>query len=139
LTNFYNRKVTIYNDVPATEIEPRKFYRFVIDKCQIQSGVVEKSDGTIVRLADANTVTTRDVEHYKSPTDYYKTADDLKENFYTVQVNDFVVFDEVMDLVSNAEEFRNLISKYKKNGMSITTVNPSVYGMAVDNVQFSNV
>ena len=47
MTDFWKQKVTIYNDIPKTAVEERHFDRFVIDKCNIQGGIVSKADGTV--------------------------------------------------------------------------------------------
>lgn len=138
MTELFNRKVTIYNDVPADSVNPRRFDRFVVDRCNIQGGYVEKADGTIQNIVNAQTVVTRDVDHYKPPMLYALLPSDEKEHFYTVQVDDFVVFAEVDDEVTNSREFANLQQKYAKNGMLITAVNPYIFGTESDNITMSN-
>ena len=138
MTDFFKSKVTIYNDIPATAVLPRRFERFVIDKCNIQSGKVSRADGTIENIVNATTVITKDIGHYKSPMEYINTPLDLREGFYTVQVGDFVVFDEVDDIVDNSQHWQQLQAKYEGNGMKVTSVSPNIYGMAVDNISFTN-
>ncbi len=138
MTDFFNIKVTIYNDIPATAITPRRFERFVIDKCNIQSGKVSRADGTIENIVNATTVITKDIGRYKTPMEYINTPLDLREDFYTVQVGDFVVFDEVDDIVDNSQHWQQLQAKYEGNGMKVISVSPNIYGMAVDNISFTN-
>lgn len=138
LTSLYKQKVTIYNDVAKTAVEERHFDRFVIDKCNIQGGIVNEADGTITNIVNANTVITRDVSHYKSPMEYSQTPIDKRAEYYTVQVGDFIVFGEVDDVVTTASEFSQLQSKYKNNGMKVTSVAVNIFGMAVDNVTITN-
>lgn len=138
MTDLWKSKVTIYNDIPSDKVNPRRFERFVISKCQIQGGYVSKTDGTVENIVNAKTVITKDVEHYKSPIEYIALSKDLKEIYYTAQVGDFVVFAEVDDVITTSEEFAKLQQKYKNKGMSITSVSESINGMSVDNVTMSS-
>ena len=138
MTDFYKQKVTIYNDIQDNGVEDRHFDRFVIDKCNIQGGIVNEADGTINNIVNATTIITKDVEHYKSPLDYANLPVDLRENYYTVQIGDFVVFAEVDDIVTTASEFLQLQNKYKNNGIKVTSVSPNIFGTAVDNITITN-
>lgn len=138
LTNFFKNKVTIFNDIPKNAVEDRHFDRFVVDKCSIQGGIVNQADGTISNIVNATTIITKDVEHYKSPLDYANLPVDLRENYYTVQIGDFVVFAEVDDIVTTASEFLQLQNKYKNNGIKVTSVSPNIFGTRTDNVTITN-
>ena len=135
MTDLWKRKVTIYNDITKTAVEERHFDRFVIDKCNIQKGILQNADGTIEKVVNAQTITTKDIEHYKTPTEYALLPVDEKDKYFTANVNDFVVLAEVDDVVTTSREFQELQSKYKNNGFSVTAVNEYIHGMAVDNVQ----
>lgn len=139
MTDLFTKKVTIYNDIPKTAVEERHFDRFVIDLCNIQGGVVSKTDGTIENIVNAQTIITRDVKRYKSPLEYVTIPVDLREDFFTVQIGDFIVFDEVEDIVTTSREFSELQSKYADNGMVVRSVSANINGMSVDNVSMSNV
>lgn len=139
MTDLFTKKVTIYNDIPKTAVEERHFDRFVIDLCNIQGGVVSKTDGTIENIVNAQTIITRDVKRYKSPLEYATIPVDLRGNFFTVQIGDFIVFDEVEDIVTTSREFAELQSKYADNGMVVRSVSANINGMSVDNVSMSNV
>jgi hypothetical protein len=139
MTNLWKRKVTIYNDIPSDAVNERRFDRFVVDRCNIQGGIVSKADGTIENIVNAVSVITKDVERYKTPLEYAKLPADMKENFYTVQIGDFVVLEEVDDVVTTSREFAELQSKYADNGIVVRSVSPNIHGMAVDNVSISNV
>lgn len=128
-------KITIYNDIPSDGVNLRRFDRFVIDKCFIYNGINEGADGTIQRIINTQNVITKDIEHYKTPNEYKMLATDEKDNFYTVQVDDFVVYGEVDDIVTTGKEFQNLQQKYKDNGFSVTAVSANIHGMDIDNVQ----
>jgi hypothetical protein len=70
-----------------------------------------------------------------SPIDYRRLPSDIKDKYYTAQINDFVVLGEVDDVVTTSREFQELQNKYKNNGFSVTAVNEYINGMTVDNVQ----
>ena len=139
MTNLWKQKVTIYNDIPADAVNPRRFDRFVIEKCHIVNGIVPRSDGTIENLINAKTVETKDVYRYKSPFEYRKTPIDLAGGFYTVQIGDFVVEGEVDDVVTTSREFAELQQKYNEIGFVVRTVMDNIYGMSVDNITMANV
>jgi hypothetical protein len=138
LTNVFNQKVTIYNDIPKNAVEDRHFDRFVLDECSIQGGIVHEADGTTSNIVNATTIITKDIEHYKSPLEYASIPVDLRSDYYTVQVGDFVVLAEVDDIVTTASEFQALQNKYKNNGVKVTSVSVNIFGMAVDNVTITN-
>ena len=138
IKNKFTDKVTIYNDIPSDGVNLRRFDRFVIDKCLIYNQVSEGADGTIQKIINAQNVITKDIEHYKTPVEYSKLAVDEKDNYYTVQIDDFVVFGEVDDVVTTSKEFQALQQKYKHNGFSVTSVNTSIHGMSVDNVHITH-
>ena len=135
MTELFSKKVTIYNDISSDGVNPRRFDRFVINFCNIQKGTLQNADGTIEKVVNAQTITTKDIEHYKTPLEYALLPADMKDNYFTANVNDFVVLAEVDDIITTAREFQELQSKYKNNGFSVTAVNEYIHGMAVDNVQ----
>ena len=96
--NKYTQKVTIYNDVKGDGVNPDKIYKFVIDKCMVYENFAESADGTISKIVNTQNIITKDVEHYKSPLEYSRLPADLKEQYYTVQVDDFIVLAEVDDV-----------------------------------------
>ena len=134
MTNFFTEKITLYNDVPADTINPRRFVRHVIDRCNIQNGYVEKSNGTISNQVNATTIITKAVERYKEPKAYMALPADKKADYFTVQTDDFIVFGEAADVVTTAAEWQALKSKYKHNGISVTSVNAYIYGRETDNI-----
>ena len=135
MTDFFKQKVTIYNDIPSDGVNARRFDRFVIDLCNIQKGVLQNADGTIEKVVNAQTIITKDIEHYKTPIEYALLPGDEKDKYFTANVNDFVVLSEVDDIITTAREFQELQSKYKNNGFSVTAVNEYINGMSVDNIQ----
>ena len=139
MTDFFIQKVTIYNDIPSDGVNARRFDRFVIDKCNIQGGIVSKADGTIENIVNAVTVISKDVDRYKTPLEYAKLPVDIREDFYTVQVGDFIVLSEVDNVVTTSQEFAELQKKYKDNGIVVRSVSANIHGMSVDNVTITNV
>ena len=139
MTDLWKHKVTIYNDIPAGAVEDRRFDRFVIEKCNIQGGIVSRADGTIENIINAVTVITKDIDHYKQPMEYAKLPVDMRDNFYTVQVGDFIVLAEVDDVITTSREFAELQGKYADNGIVVRSVSPNIHGMSVDNVTMANV
>lgn len=139
MTDLWNQKVTIYNDIPKNAVEDRHFDRFVIDKCNIQGGIVSKADGTIENIVNAVTVISKDVDRYRKPLEYSKLPVDIREDFYTVQVGDFIVLSEIDDIVTTSREFAELQEKYKDNGIVVRSVSANIHGMSVDNVAITNV
>ena len=139
MTDLWKHKVTIYNDIQDNGVEDRHFDRFVIDNCNIQGGIVSKSDGTIENIVNAVTVISKDVDRYKTPLEYAKLPVDIREDFYTVQVGDFIVLSESDDIITTSREFAELQEKYKDNGIVVRSVSANIHGMSVDNVTIANV
>ena len=139
MTELWKQKITIYNDIPRTAAEERHFDRFVVEKCNIQGGIVSKADGTVENIVNAISVISKDVKRYKSPLEYRNTPVDLRESFYTVQIGDFVVLSEVDDVVTTSREFAELQEKYKDNGMVVRSISANIGGMSVDNLTMTNV
>lgn len=138
MTDLWNSKVTIYNDIADNGVEARHFDRFVIDRCSIQGGLVSRADGTIENIVNATTVWTKNVEDYRTPREYAFIPIDLRAQYYTVQVGDFVVFGEVEDVVVDSRDFANLQKKYENNGFKVTSISYNKNNMAVDNLSFTN-
>lgn len=130
----FNDKVTIYNDIASDGVNPRRFDRFVIDRCLIYNQLTEGADGTVQRVINAQNVVTKDTEHYKTPLEYSRLPVDIKDNFYTVQIDDFVVLSEVDDVVTTSKEFQSLQEKYKHNGFSVTAVSAYLEGTTTNNI-----
>lgn len=134
-SDLYKNKVTIYNDVPSDGVNPRRFYRSVVELCNIQKGTLQNADGTIEKVVNATTVITRDITHYVPFFEFVYLPEDKKQQYFTANVNDFVVMAEVDDVVTTGKEFQNLQTKYKDVGFSVTAVNEYINGMSVDNIQ----
>lgn len=139
MIDLWKQKVTIFNDIPKNAVEDRHFDRFVIDKCNIQGGIVSKADGTIENIVNAVTVISKDVDRYKTPLEYAKLPVDIREEFYTVQVGDFIVLSEVDDIVTESRDIDTLQKKYKDNWIIVRSVSANIHGMSIDNVTITNV
>lgn len=138
MIDLWNRKVTIYNDIPSHDDIQRQFKRFVIDKCQIHGSIVDKAKETIRNVVYAQTVISKDIEHYKSPLEYRSLSVEEQKGFYTVNPGDFVVFAEVDDIVTDAHDYGELQKKYKNCGMKIVNVSTYIDGMMTDNITMTN-
>ena len=57
------------------------------------------------------TITTKDTEHYKPSLEYRYLPIDEKEKYYTVQVNDVVIFGEVDDVATTRRELDALLEE----------------------------
>ena len=139
MTDLWKQKVTIYNDIPKNVVEERHFDRFVIEKCNIQGGIVSKADGTVENIVNAVTVISKCVDRYREPLEYAKLPVDIREEYYTVQVGDFIVLAEADDVATTSREFAELQEKYKDNGIVVRSVSADIHGMRVDNVTITNV
>lgn len=139
MTEFFNKTVTIYNDIPATTVESRRFDRRIINQCNIQGGYLGKADGNSEAIVNAITVITKDISRYMPFEEYKSLPMDIRPDYFTAHVGDFVVFGEVDDVATTAQEFSKIQQKYKNNGMVINSVQEYIYGMDVDNVTFTNI
>lgn len=138
MVSLFNKKVTIYNDIPASGDVLRRFERHVIDKCSIQGGFIQQTNGTIQNVLSARTVITKDVEHYKNPTEYTLLTLEEREEYYTVKIGDYIVLAEVDDEITSGRELEALQRKYGDECISVTNVTAYIYGMDVDNVVITN-
>ncbi len=138
MLNLWKSKITIYSNI-ISETSERSFRRFVVDKCNIQTQLTEKNNGTVSNIVGIKTVITKSVENFIKQDDFILLPEKTREKYYTVKNGDFVVFEEVTDTVSNALEFAELQKKYKDNGMKVVTVNPHINGMDVDNITLTSV
>lgn len=138
LKDVFFHKVTIYNGIAAGSVNSRRFDRHVIERCMIYNTITEGSDGTVQRLTGTQNVITKDVGRYKPPIEYSRLAEDERENFYTVGIDDFVVLDEVDDVVTTAKEYLELQKKYKGSGFLVTSAAVNIHGLDVDNIRISH-
>lgn len=138
MTDFFTKTVTIYNDITADSVNPRRFDRNLINSCSVQGGFVSSSNGTIVNIVNSQNVITKDIKRYVPYEAYRKLPEDLRTDCYTVKIGDFIVFGEVEDVATTAAEFSQLQQKYKNNGMKVTSFTECLHGMIVDNIVLTN-
>lgn len=139
LSDKFTRQITIYNDIASQGDSPRRFDRHVIQKCSIQGGYVTNADGTIQNIFSATTVITKDTQRYISPIEYANLTLDKREGYYTIQIGDYIVLDEVNDEVTTGRELEALQKKYGNMCISVTSVTPNIFGTAVDNITVTNI
>lgn len=138
MNNLFGRKCTIYNQIPKSRTDSTiaAWKRFVMDSCNIQGGIQDRSTGNMQYVSGAYTVITKDVSHYLLPNfdkgGYY---DEDEATHFTAAANDFIVFGEVDDPApTNNTEFSELKKKYKSDGMVIKEAQVNIYGRPTDNI-----
>lgn len=139
MTELYDSKVTIYNDIPKSDDEERHFDRFVLEHCNIQGGVLAKIDGTIENVVNAISVITKDVKAFKPLAEYVLLSVEERKKHFTVNVGDMVVLDAVTDEVETNAEFGALVKKYANNGFVVRSISANIHGLSVDNITMANV
>lgn len=135
MTQLFEQKVTVYNDILATETGSRRFERHVIPMCNVQGGYVQKADGTIQNIVGAKTVIMRDISHYRSPEEYATLTIDERESLYTVRIGDYIVLREVDDDVSSGKQLQQ---KYGDEVITVSDISVNIFGMKTDNITVTN-
>lgn len=138
MTDLFNKKVTIYNDISEDKVNHRRWDKKTINKCNIQGGHITETDGTIANIVNAKNVITKDISRYKPYIEYSKLPENVRGDYFTAKAGDFIVFSEVDDIVTTAQEFSQLQQKYKDSGIKVTSFSANIYGMSVDNIRFTN-
>lgn len=151
--DFFEDKITIYNNIPAKANTPMQYgFRYVLDKvCKIDT-VSQKLNGTTTQFVNGDTVITENIGQYRPPTDmlgedvvnytdfgYYAIPELYRRQYWTFAPQDFIVYGEVDDIVTNAQEFSALKQKYKYSGMIIANVADNRVGLDIDNVEATSV
>ncbi len=127
MSDLFSETFTIINQIPqsqtvATKVKWKKHF---ISNCDRRDGIFDRSSGTMVYKANAWTVWCKDWQSYKPPLwingGYYTLADDEKEDNWTANVGDLIVFAEIPDVEpTTVQEFQALVTKYKDYGGTIT-------------------
>jgi len=127
MSNLFSETFTIINQIPQSQTQANKvkWKKHFIHQCDRRDGIFDKSNSTMAYKANAWTVWCKDWQRYKPPIwttgGYYMLGDDEKDDFFTANVGDLVVFAEIPDIVpATIQEFQTLVSKYKDNGGMIT-------------------
>ena len=129
LSNLKDKTFTVINRIPtaAGSAQIEKWIKNTLRGCDRLDGIYDRTNGTMVRAADTWTAWLGDWQSFKSPDwlddGYYTLTDDEKARFYTANVGDLLIFNEIPDSAPTDERgFRALIDKYKSMGGIITGV-----------------
>lgn len=127
MSNLFSETFTIINQIPQSPTVPTKvlWKKHFITNCDRRDGIFDRSTGTMAYKANAWTVWCKDWEKYKPPIwtadGYYTLGDDEKDDYFTANVGDLIVFAEIPDIVpTTVAEFQALVNKYRENGGQIT-------------------
>lgn len=138
-TDLFNKTVTLYNDIPADDVNPRVWKRTVLKDCNVQGGLMEKANGTVANIVNAKTITVMDIDNYLPPTEFYALPADVRADYFTVNTGDFIIFEEVDREITTSREWSTLQSDYSNNGIKVMTVSENIYGTSADNISISNI
>lgn len=127
MSNLFSETFTIINQIPQSQTQANKvkWKKHFIHNCDRRDGIFDRSSGTMAYRANAWTVWCKDWKRYKPPIwtsdGYYALGDDEKDDFFTANVGDLIVFAEIPDVVpTTVQEFQALKTKYNDNGGLIT-------------------
>lgn len=129
MSNLFSETFTIINQVPISQTNPdktkTKYKKHYIHKCDRRDGIFDRSSGTMAYKANAWTVWCKEWQKYKppiwTPDGYYALGDDEKDDYFTANVGDLVIFAEIPDVEpTTVQEFQALVNKYRDNGGTIT-------------------
>lgn len=127
MSDLFSETFTIINQIPQSQTVPTKvlWKKHFISMCDRRDGIFDRSTGTMAYKANAWTVWCKDWEKYKPPiwtaNGYYTLGDDEKDDYFTANVSDLIVFAEIPDIVpTTVSEFQALVNKYRENGGQIT-------------------
>lgn len=128
LSDLFAETFTIFMQIPTSQTQAtvRKWIKHTIRHCDRRDGIFDKSTGTMAYKANSWTVMCKDWQTYKKPLwvdgGYYTLPDYEKEEYWTANVGDLVVFADVEDVApTSTTEFNALRTKYKDNGGQITS------------------
>ena len=127
LSNLQNSTFTIINQIPQSisSAKKRAWFKHTLRKCGKQNGIYDRTGGTMLYKTNTFTAYIGDWERYMPPswlnTGYYTLPDKDKANYFTVNVGDLIVFDDIDDSVpTTLQEFQALVAKYGDNGGTVT-------------------
>lgn len=127
LSNLHRETFTIINQIPQSASIATKtaWKKHILTKCGKQNGLYDKSSGTMIYRANSWTAYIFDWQGYKQPNwldgGYYMLSDEEKDNYFTANVGDLLIFGEIPDAApTTIQEFNALATKYKDNGGIIT-------------------
>ena len=130
LSRLKDKTFTIINRIPtsATNAQIIAYKKHILSGCDVQTGFYDKTSGTMIYKANTWTAWLSDWKNYRVPSwlenGYYSMASDVKDNFYTANNGDLLIFADIPDIVPNTtQEFQALVTKYKDLGGLITSAN----------------
>jgi hypothetical protein len=127
LSNLYSETFTIINQIPTspTNASKIKWKKHFITNCDKKDGIFDKSTGTMVYKSNSWTVFCKEFKKYKAPNwidGYYTLPDDVKNNYYTGNIGDLIIFAKIDDIEPiNTQEFQAIVNKYRDIGGLITS------------------
>lgn len=129
LSEIKDKTFTIINQIPTSETTSAKikWVKKILNFCGKQNGLQGKTNETMLNKSNSWTAYVGDWKRFKEPnwsdTGYYSINDVENSDFYTANVGDLLVFDEIPDAAPDSmQEFQRLVQKYKDIGGLITSV-----------------
>lgn len=126
MINFNTETFTIINQIPTSQDVSKKikWIKHTIDKCSKHDGIYDKTNNQMINRVNTWTAYIGDWQSYKKPSwnnGYYSLADDEKENFFTINIGDLIIFDTIDDTTpTTLQEFKDLCDKYRDNGGTVS-------------------
>lgn len=127
MSDLFSETFTIINQIPQSQTQANKvkWKKHFITQCDKRDGIFDKSNATMAYKANAWSVWCKDWQNYKPPIwtadGYYTLGDDEKDDYFTANVGDLVIFAEIPDVKpTTVQEFQALVNKYRDNGGTIT-------------------
>ena len=128
LSNLSGKTFTIINQIPESPSVNTKvaWIKHTLTDCGKKDGLFDQSSGTMSSKANTWTAYLNDWERYKPPHwldgGYYALPDDAKPSYFTVNVGDLIIFDDIPDVApTTLTEFNALSKKYKDIGGAVTS------------------
>ena len=127
LSDLNGQVFTIINQIPQSQTVATKtaWKKHTLTDCGKRDGLYDKSSGTMLYRANAWTAYIQNWQRYKKPNwldgGYYALTEDEKEEYFTVNVGDLLIFADIPDAApATLQEFNVLRDKYKDMGGVIT-------------------
>lgn len=127
LSNLYKDIFTIINQIPESQTISTKiaWKKHALAHCGKRDGLYDKSSGQMIYKASTWTAYVYDWQRYKNPLwtsgGYYALSDSEKDNFFTVDAGDLLIFADIPEAAPKSiAEFNALRDKYKTCGGIVT-------------------
>lgn len=125
-SNLKNKTFTIINQIPQSAAVATKtaWKKNTVGNCGMINGIIDRTTGTMIHKANTFTAFIGEWKKYKAPNwldgGYYALSD--KDNYFTVNIGDLIVFADIPDLApTTMQEFQTLVTKYKDNGGTVSS------------------